>query len=153
MYAIDDELKEFVESGVALAVATSDAEGHPHLAYAWGPRVHEDRHSMTVFVDSARAATTLGDLHATGRIAVVFGDPVSYRSVQLKGQATAIGETDAADEAWVQRHREAFLISTSLVGDPPAIIRNLWMQDVIRIDLTVEAAFDQTPGPDAGKPL
>ena len=49
--------------------------------------------------------------------------------------------------------REAFVVSTSLIGDPPEAIRGMWMDGIVRLAFRVERAFDQTPGPGAGKPL
>jgi hypothetical protein len=153
MYRIDADLKEFVESGVAAIVGTADLAGRPHVTYAWGPRVNEAGTGVALFIERARVGTTLANVRATGRIAFTVADPVSYRSVQLKGRLTDDGEADGADEAWVERHRESFSVSTALVGDPPETIRNLWMDDVVRLEFEVESAFDQTPGPGAGKPL
>lgn len=153
MYVIDDELKELLESGVAVSIGTADNNGRPHLGLAWGPRVHPDRTGLTIFLDTERADVTLGDLESNGRIAVTIADPVSYRSVQLKGRWQGASEATPEDNQWVQRHREAFLVTTALVGDPPPTVRNMWMEQVIRVDVEVDAAFDQTPGPDAGKTL
>lgn len=153
MYVIDNELKELLESGVAATAATADEDGRPHLAIAWGPRVHPDGTAVTIFLEVARAEIALADLRTTQRIALTVADPVSYRSVQLKGRQLAVTEADDADRAWVQRHREAFMVTTALVGESPVAVRNRWMEDVLRVDFQVEQAFDQTPGPDAGKPL
>lgn len=152
-FKIDRALKDFVESGVGVLVGTGDANGRPHLAYGWGPRVAADGASVDVFIDSLRAGQTLSDVRANGRIAVTIGHPVSYRSVQLKGTVIAHGDATESDDDWVRKHREAFVVATSLVGDPPETIRNLWLDDVTRLSFTVEQAFDQTPGPEAGKPL
>lgn len=153
VYVIDDALKEFVESGVAITVGTAAADGRPAVLLGWGGRVHEDRSTLDIFVDTARAATPLSNIHATGVIAVTFGDPVSYRSIQLKGPVNATGPASAEDTAWVKRHQEAFISAASLVGDPPASITNLFMDSHTRITFTAFHAFDQTPGPDAGQPL
>lgn len=147
-----DDLREFVASGVAVVVATGDAEGRPHIAYAWGPLVEEDG-TLSVFIDRDRAGVTLEDLRTTERVAVTMSYPVSYRSVQFKGVATGTGDATPEERDHVARHREAFSTATALVGDPPNVIRNLWLDDVIRLSVRVERAFDQTPGPEAGKPL
>jgi hypothetical protein len=152
-FHIDPALKEFVESGVAVLVATGDKERRPHVTYGWGPRVHADGSTVDVFVDSVRADQTLANLRANGRIAMTVAHPVYVRSVQFKGRFQGIGEGTSEDSAWVQRHRDAFLVSTSLIGDPPEVIRRLWTEDVVRLSFVVERAFDQTPGPEAGKPL
>lgn len=152
MFQVDDELKEFFESGVAVLVGTVDAAGHPRLSYAWGPRVHPDGQRLSVYVERPRSAPLL-----TGgpqQIAVTFTEPVSARSIQVKGHILEVADSNEAEAAWVSRHRDAMTVSTSLIGDPPAIIRNLWMDgDLVRIDVTIERAFDQTPGPNAGQPL
>ena len=151
MFQVDDELKEFFESGVAVLIGTVDGQGRPRVSYAWGPRVHPGGERLSVYVERLRSAPLL-----TGgpqQIAVTFTQPVSARSVQVKGHILEVGEPNEAELAWVSRHRDAMTVSTSLIGDPPAIIRNLWLDDVIRIDLTIERAFDQTPGPTAGQPI
>jgi hypothetical protein len=153
MYRIDDNLKEFVESGVAVVVGTGNEARRPHIAYGWAPRVHEDRTTLDVFLDAARAEKTLTNLRANGRIAVTFADPVSYRSVQLKGVFRNVGAPEGPDRDWVQQGREAFAVATSLIGDDPTVSRNRWLEDVVRVEFVVERAFDQTPGPGAGKPL
>jgi hypothetical protein len=153
MYEIGDELKMFVESGVAVLIGTGDAEGRPRIDYGWGPRVRPDGVTVDVFLDLERADRALANLQENNKIAMTVGDPVSYRSVQLKGVHHETRAANDDDRAWVGRHREEFLASTSLVGDPPNTIRNLWLDDVVRVAFVVDSAFDQTPGPEAGKPL
>lgn len=150
-FRIDDELKEFIESGVAVLLGAVDAEGHPRVAYGWGPRVHAGGDRLSVYIERARSPQLLSA--GLRQIAVTFTDPVSVRSVQVKGQMLEVGEPNEAEETWIARQRDAMTVSCALIGDPPHMIRNLWMDDTIRIDLTVERAFDQTPGPNAGQPL
>ncbi|MBX7111618.1 MAG: pyridoxamine 5'-phosphate oxidase family protein [Dehalococcoidia bacterium] len=153
MYVVSDELRGLIESGVAVSIATADAAGHPHLNTAWGPRIGAGGTTATVFIDRARSATTTADLHSTRWIAMTIGDPISYRSIQLKGTQLGVSEASEEDREWVRLHREAFMVSIALIDDPPALGRNMWTEDVIRIDFQIEQAFDQTPGPNAGQPL
>lgn len=154
MYLISDELKEFIESGAAVVVGTTDGAGRPEIAYGWGTRVHaDDRDRIDVFVETQRCERTLANIAANGRVAVTWASPTTYRSIQLKGMGSGPFEPAEGDQAWVQRHRDAFSAATALVGDPPTATRNSWMDPVVRIEVAVERAFDQTPGPNAGKPL
>ena len=153
MYRIDDDLREFVESGVATIVGTGDAHGRPQMSYGWGPRVDDDRTVMHVFLDAVPGEAIVANLSTNRRIAVTVAHPVSYRSVQFKGVVRDTGAPSEEERAWVRQQRGAFLTSTSLVGDPPETIRNLWSDDVVRVVFVVEQAFDQTPGPGAGAPL
>jgi hypothetical protein len=146
-------MKEFVHSGVAVLVSTGDAERRPQIMYGWGPRVRDDGRTVDVFIERERAGCILANAEATGRIAMTVAMPVDHRSYQFKGAFIGTGDATDADREWVQNHRDAFVVTTSLVGDPPEAIRGLWMEDVVRISFTVERAFNQTPGPLAGQPL
>jgi hypothetical protein len=152
MFQIDAALKEFLESRVAVQVASANRAGRPHSSSAWGPRVNTDG-SVTLFFDSPRAGSHFANFAQNPRLAAVFGDPISYRSVQLKGRWISTSEPSEEERKWVNRHRQLFASAAVLVGDPPDSVRNMWMDEVTRIDFLVEAAFDQTPGPNAGMPL
>jgi hypothetical protein len=133
-------------------MGTASAEGKPHAVAGWGARVNGDG-TMSVFIEAKRAARPLANLATNPKIAVVFGDPITYRSVQLKGRWRSTAVPSEEDERWVTHHRDLFHSTTALVGDNPNSIRNLWMDEVTRIDFDVHEAFDQTPGPEAGRPL
>lgn len=153
MSRIDEPLAQFVQSGAAAIVGTASDDGDPHVTFGWAPRVRDGGATLEVFLDAGRAAPALADLRDNGRIAVTVADPVSYRAVQFKGRFAGTAPPTDADAVWVAAYREAFLVNTSLVGDPPGVIRNMWLDEVVRVWMTVERAFDQTPGPQAGKPL
>ncbi len=152
MFRIDTALKDFLESGIAAQAGTADLKGRPFSTSAWGPRVNDDG-SVTVFLDAERSIRPLANLAENPKIAVIFGDPISYRSVQLKGRWIATSAPTSEERDWVRRHRERYASVTVLVGDRAEAMRNAWMEEVIRIDFAVDAAFDQTPGPNAGLPL
>ncbi len=153
MFEISDELRAFIESDVSVLIGAVDEHGHPQLAYVWGPRVHEDARTLSVYVSRDRSAALLGGTAEHPLLAVTFTDAISLRSIQVKGRFVRTNDPNEAELAWVDRHRQAFTTATSLVGDPPHVVRNLWTADVLRVDLIVERAFDQTPGPNAGMPL
>jgi hypothetical protein len=153
MYEIGDELKAFMEAGVAAILGTGDASGRPRVDYGWGPRVRPDGVTVDVFLDTARADQALANVRENPKMALTLADPMTHRSVQLKGVYRETRAASEDDRAWVQQQREAFLTVTTLIGDPPDVIRGLWLDDVVKVAFTVERAFDQTPGPGAGKPL
>ena len=152
MFVIDPELKAFLQGGVASQLGTASADGRPNAVNAWGPRVNEDG-SMTIFIDTIRAAKPLANLATNPRVAVVFADPVSYRSIQLKGGWRGCSRPSAEEERWVGRHREILAAALALIGDDPASRGNTSWEELTRVDFEVEQAFDQTPGPQAGRQL
>lgn len=155
---IDDELKAFLESGPSVIVGTRDVGLAPEITRAWGPRVSEDRRSVSVCVPLATSAKTLDNLADNGRIALACALPTTVKSVQLKGTCIETSEPDAADLAAVEEHREVFAARNERIGVPRHMVETLWRRELetspvlVKIRFVPEQAFDQTPGPDAGSP-
>ena len=152
---IDQELREFLHSGVACVVGTHDSQLFPEICRAWGPRVAGDGATIELFVDKEPGALTLANLRAVDLIAVTFVNPIDYRSVQLKGRALKLGgdEPDGEERERIQRHREAFADNCLVHGIPREVVRNFWTFEVTRLSFAAREAFDQTPGPVAGRSL
>jgi hypothetical protein len=154
MFKISDELKDLIESGVAVVVGTAGAGNRPHVVPAWAPEVGDDRRTLAVYIEAARSRDVLADVAETGTMAVTIGCVITYRSIQFKGRCRGTRMATPEEGAWIEKHFELFRSATALVGDPPGTIRNMRMTDAMRrFELDVASAFDQTPGPDAGKQL
>jgi general stress protein 26 len=154
LFQIDDALKEFMEAGVAGMVGTVNAAGRPQTNYAWGTRIHPDGHTVDFFVPSDLADGVVANLRKSPKLALTVVDPVSYRSVQLKGTFVRVANETEEDKAWVARHKQAFEVTTMLVGDPPDVITGFIPTGAMtRFSFEALMGFDQTPGPDAGRPL
>jgi len=153
MLVIDRELKGFLESGLAIALATRSADLRPHAQRVWGAKVSPDGRSVEVFVDRPAAAQTMANLRDNGRVATVFVNILTNRSVQLKGRCVEVGDPGPEDWSIIDRHREGFTGATSALGFPAQMISNLWSTQVVKVRFVVEDLFDQTPGPGAGRPL
>lgn len=153
MDLVDDDLKEFLESGVGFYVGANDSEHGPRVTRGWGFRVLDDRRSAEVFVDALGGAAVAGAARVDGRVAVVAAQPTTYQSIQLKGRCLEVGEPGPGDARHVQDHRDAYTAAVALIGHPPSVVRNLWTRAVTRIRFTFDEAFDQTPGPGAGTRL
>ena len=98
MYRIDDDLKDFIESDVATLVGSAESPERPQIAWGWAPRV-KDEGVVEVFLDAARADRTIANLRMNPRIAVTMAQPVSYRSVQIKGDFVGVSEPTEDDKA------------------------------------------------------
>lgn len=85
--------------------------------------------------------------------------PISYKTVQLKGQCIRTADPSRADLAVVARHREAFGCLNKRIGFPRQQSEVFWRRELetspllIKLHFVPEQIFDQTPGPDAGAPL
>ena len=153
MPTIDDEMKAFLESEVDNFIATRNAKHEPHIGRAWGARVADSGESIEVFVDRAHSLDALADLRENGIIAISWSQPTTYKTIQLKGHCVEIGDPAPGDFAWIERHRKLFTDGLKVIGFPPEVARAMWSSQVVRVRLLVEHAFDQTPGPRAGREL
>jgi hypothetical protein len=154
---ISDDLKALIEGPVSVLVGTRDSRLVPEITRAWGPKVSEDRRSVSLCVPLATSGKTLDNLEANGRIAVAFTHPANYKTFQLKGRHAKVAESDSADLAAVERHRDAFATVNAPMGQPRAVVEAFWKAEIetsavlVKILFMPEEVFDQTPGPGAGR--
>jgi hypothetical protein len=150
------DLVAMMARGVSVIVASRDAALRPNLMRAVGSRVEEDGRTITVYLSRRQSRQVVQDLAATGNIAVVFSEPSTHRSVQLKASLLDMRNADAQDTPVLERYRVAMEREIQLVGFAPPLTRAMLahrLEDVVAVRFTPEQAFDQTPGPRAGTPL
>ena len=155
--SIGDELKTFLEGPVSVLVGTRDSRLVPEITRAWGPRISEDRRSVSLCVPLATSRKTLDNLEANGEIAVAFSLPTNYQTFQLKGRQAKAAEPDSTDLAVVERHRDAFAAVNERLGQSRQRVETFWRAEIetsavlVKILFVPEQIFDQTPGPGAGR--
>jgi hypothetical protein len=154
---IDDALKIFLETGgCAVVVGTRDAALAPEITRAWGLRIIDPR-TVELCLGMPSSMRTLENLQDNGQLAVTSVSPMDYRQVQLKGRAAETLAPTDEDRLQVERHQHAFMRQVEHVGLGAEQCRRFWSQDdadaMVKLRFVVEEAYDQTPGPDAGRPL
>ena len=153
---LDEDHAAFIQGGVSVVVATRNAQLVPDVVRGCGCRVSRDRRRVTVLVEPARAGTLLADIEANGMIAVVFSQPSTHRTIQLKGTDANVVRLTAADRAVSDRHLEGWVEELTAIGYRPEfarVVRGSAEQGMVAIAFTPTAAFQQTPGPGAGDRL
>ncbi len=153
---LDAELAAFCQSGVSITAGTRGAGLVPNATRALGCRVSADRRRVTVFILAAQSEGAMADIGANGAIAVVFSYPPTHRTVQLKAGDAVLGALEAGDAERIARYREAFRESLVGIGYGRGLPDTLLagpLEDCVAVSFTPSAAFVQTPGPGAGKPL
>ena len=141
---------------VSAHVASRDAALRPHLTRAMGFRLALDGRELTVFVAASAGARLLADLRANGQIAVVFSEPTTNRTLQVKGGDAAFARATAEDLRAMQAYWQAFAGEIGTLGFEPRVARTLFdfaLDDIVGVRFTPRAGFDQTPGPRAGAAL
>lgn len=138
--------------GVGVSVASRDADHLPDLVRAVGHRV-EPSGEIAVILSRADGAGVLENLRANGAIAVVFSQPSTHRTLQLKATRVTIAAAAAADLDTVAHCCEAMIAELVGLGYEREFGQRLlaWEPDqLVALRFVPESAFDQTPGPKAG---
>lgn len=151
--AISEELAQFLESGLGIAVATRDGELQPDSAWAWAARVGEDRRSLTVFMVDDAARQVLRNLEVHPEIALAFDAPTTHRACQVKGLYVASRPAEAAERALVERQADGLFDELEAIGIPRAMTVGWRTWPCTALEVRVGQLFEQTPGPGAGEPM
>jgi hypothetical protein len=152
---IGPEQAALITRRVSIIVGSRDARHCPHLMRAVGCRLSEDRRRVTLLMPQGSSRAVLDDLRDNGQIAVVFTEPSSNRSLQLKGGDAAVRPCEPDDAALAERYLEGFVDEIGQLGFAAEVAHTMLGHDdaLTAVHFTIAAAFEQTPGPAAGERL
>ena len=146
---VPGKLAPLVEGLVAVHVATRDAALVPDEVMAAAALLEPDGRSLTVYLPDATSATALANLRENGQIAVVLSQPLTHRTVQLKGRVETIRPAGEDEREAVERFAAAFDVEVAAIGLPPAALRrrNRWPCTAARCGRAVWAPACRTRRP------
>ena len=150
------EFIAMIDRGVSAIVASRSRDHRPSAMRAVGSCIAPDGQFVTVYLTRPHARQLLQDLGDTGMIAVVFSDPASHRTVQLKASNVAIRPAETGDEAVLERYlrsMEKNLAQVGFAGPYARVMLQHKLEETVAVSFKPEQAFDQTPGPQAGRAL
>jgi hypothetical protein len=153
---IPADLLAMMDRGVSVIVSSRDLGLRPSVMRAVGSSVDDEGGTITVFVSRPQSRQLVQDVATTGHIAVVFSEPSSHRTVQVKASRTSQRNAEPADEPLLTRYLASMEREIQQVGYPPPMTRAMLayrLDDLVAITFEPEEAFDQTPGPKAGAPF
>ncbi|MDM7941978.1 MAG: pyridoxamine 5'-phosphate oxidase family protein [Hydrogenophaga sp.] len=145
-----------MDGGVSVIVSSCGADLTPSVMRAVGSHIGDGGRHITVFVCRSQSARLLGDVARSARLAAVFSQPSTHRTVQLKTRAARLREATDADVPALQRYLRGMETELTRIGFDAVYARAMLMHrldDVVAIEFEPEQAFDQTPGPRAGQPI
>jgi hypothetical protein len=150
---IGEDAIAFLRSRPIAMLCTRDANNHPAEHECFLADIQATR--VIGFVPAHLARNLAENVRDNGAAALVVSrQPGDHRSVQLKGRITAIGGPSLQTEHFAAT-RPFVEVYANFVGVDRA--RELWTElsllPMYRVQLDVAQAFDQTPGPKAGRPL
>jgi hypothetical protein len=147
---------QFIQGGVGISAASCDAQGRPSLNRAIGCSVAPDRSRVTVLLRRSQAATLLEDIGRSRTVAVVFSQPSTHHTLQIKSADAVVHAPEAIDAPALARYAEAFHRELAPLGYTAEWTRALLgyaPADLVAVSFAPQAIFSQTPGPRAGERL
>lgn len=153
---LDNARIAMVAKGVSAIVASRGADMRPSIMRAVGSHISTDGQEVTVYLRRSQSAQLLQDIAETGEIAVVFSEPSTHRTLQLKARAATQRPAHADDLPVLQAYLRSMEQEVGKVGYGPHYVAAMLtapLEDVVAVTFTPTSAFDQTPGPRAGAAL
>jgi hypothetical protein len=154
---LDEEHARFILlPGISMTASSRGAGRRPELGRVHGCRVAADRSRVTVLLPGDQYPGLIEALRASRAVAVVFSQPTTHRTIQLKGTDAEVESPDAADRELARRCMEGFVAELAALRYDENVLRAaVWFepQALVAVSFTPCAAFQQTPGPRAGAPL
>ena len=142
----------FLTSHLSIHVAASDGNGIATLVRGLGCRIADDEPSrVRLLMSRPQSELVLRAVDANGRIAAVFSEPESHRTIQLRGVDARRESPEAADHALLAptstRCRDAS--RPSIRRNPSSRAAGLQPRRAGGGELHAADLFGQTPGPKA----
>lgn len=153
---LDPDLARFVTGGVSINAGSAGVAGAPSLCRAFGCRLEPGTGRLRVFFAQSQAADLIRDATAGGALAVVFSEPATHRTIQVKGGDARLVPLGEGDLACVETYRTAFAESLVFLGFTEVMVRTLLDcpdEALVALTFTPAALFNSTPGAQAGTPL
>jgi pyridoxamine 5'-phosphate oxidase-like protein len=152
---IPDRVIEVLRGPSIMQLGTRDAELRPAHSYVAGAVVHDDRQTVTFFVNEKRSKKTLSNLENNGRVALGIAQ-LSHEAYQLKG--SYVSSRAASDEEYGFQEKYGTRICAALCQWFPeemakALVLGITYRAGVAITFRVEEVFLQTPGPAAGSKM
>lgn len=147
---------ELLESGCALISGYVRADGAPFAGRGWGLSFAADGRTGRLLVPP-RDLALLGrpDDDVTGTwIAVTGAHVLTLESRQVKGRVLGVGPATEADLEHSRRYCDDYFAKVFIIDDVPRhLMERMVPNELVALTFTVEEAFDQTPGPRAGRTI
>src|SRR4051812_36786867 len=115
------DLAAMMARGVSVIVASRNAALRPSLMRAVGSRVEDGGQDITLYLSRPQSRQLLEDVAATGQLAVVFSEPSTLRTVQLKTSRVTTRNADSGDAPVLATYLRSMEREMTLIGFSPPL--------------------------------
>ena len=142
-----------LEPGLSVLVGTADRAGNPSCCRGVAISTPDDLATITVYVPLATSHETIQNVATTKKVAVTVTHPSDNFATQFKGEAVDARLAREDEAPFVRSRLDAFADVLDRLGVPRRVSRSMAHWPAFAVTLRVDQVFDQTPGPNAGRPV
>ena len=153
--ALTPDMIDFLAAGVSHQVGGCSHAGRPTLCRGLAAQVEPDGR-LLVILSAESGFEVLDAVRETGRVAVNFTLPETYKSISLLGRDAEVSPAGSGFGALIRDRYEKFTAQLAGHGIPPSYTEAWYLRpddDLVAIRFTPYSARNQTPGPEAGAAL
>lgn len=147
------EILEFIRSGAPVIVGVVGPDGPAKAGRAHATRVAEGGALRWMYPTDGNMAIS-AVVRSGGLLAGTFGALLSHRTIQLKAASSREEQLEPQDRISVECQMDAFAAVLRGFGFPPCFLRAFCdnrSTHIIGLSFVPQAAYEQTPGPGAGR--
>jgi hypothetical protein len=149
------EVLDFIQSGVSVIVGVVGADGRAQAGRAIASRAVAGGVIRVMYPAEGNSVIT-ASAQSGGPIAVTYSAPISHRTIQLKAGSSRLEQLEPEDRISVETQVDAFAGVLRSIGFPPPFVQAFCANRSVSIcvlSFVPQAAYEQTPGPGAGREL
>lgn len=153
---LPDDLVEFLHGPLVFALGTRDAKLRPAMGRIFGAFADGPKDLISFFLPNVQCEPHLSNLADNGLVAMTAGEARSHRNYQFKGRVVEVRASTAADAAIRDVYRDKLITyfrQQYFVPLPDEFFGNYISDPSTTITFRVSKIFNQTPGPNAGRPI
>jgi hypothetical protein len=153
---LEQSTVQFLSEGLSIHLGAASDDLQATLVRALGCRVDPDHRRVRVLFPGSRAQPLLAAIRANGRVAAVFSEPETHRTLQIKGLDATVERATAEDYAAVESQTRQYGRRLAIYAIPESYASALChcdADDLLAVSFTALTAFRQTPGQDAGQSM
>ncbi|MFT3734648.1 MAG: hypothetical protein QM776_06460 [Rhodocyclaceae bacterium] len=155
MARLTEDQISFLSKGLAHQIGSVTADGRPCLVRGLGADLCDDGRVM-VLLSAESGFEVLDAIRATGKVALNLTSPANYQSLSLKGVDAVVEHAGAPYRALLLDRQEGFRTNLIPLGFPLEYTDSMYSvpdEQLVMVRFTPMLAWNQTPGPGAGKPV
>ena len=152
---IPEDLVTFLHGPRGFVLGTRDARLRPAACWVAGVVADGPNDEITMFIGDSYGRRALVNLRDNGMAALTCGHGPAHETFQFKGQYIESRPTTEQDIAVQELYKsKAVAHFAQAYGEPAGgIFAGIPLHPSTAVRFKVTEIFDQTPGPNAGKPI